>query len=118
MLTTLPQARAGRIRPLAVTTLQRSALMPQLPTLDESGVKGYELINWFGIFAPAGTPRAVIDRVNAAINAALRRPELTERLSSHGVEPHAGTPDDLASLVRNELAKYGKIIREAGIRIE
>lgn len=118
MLTTLPQARAGRIRPLAVTTLQRSALMPQLPTIDESGVKGYELVNWFGIFAPAGTPRAVIDRLNSAINAALRRPELNERLSSHGVEPFAGTPDDLASLVRNELAKYGKIIREADIRSE
>ncbi|OGA39060.1 MAG: hypothetical protein A3G24_19225 [Betaproteobacteria bacterium RIFCSPLOWO2_12_FULL_62_13] len=118
MLTTLPQARAGRVRPLAVTTLQRSALMPQLPTIDESGVKGYELVNWFGIFAPAGTPRAAVDRLNAAINAALRQPELNARLSSHGVEPFLGTPDDLASLVRSELAKYGKIIRDADIKSE
>jgi tripartite-type tricarboxylate transporter receptor subunit TctC len=118
MPTTLPHARSGRIRPLAVTTLQRSTLMPALPTLDEAGVKGYELASWFGIFAPAGTPRAVVERLNAAINTATQRPELRERLSSQGAEPLSGTPEDLAAYLRRELDKYGKIIREAGVKAE
>jgi tripartite-type tricarboxylate transporter receptor subunit TctC len=118
MPTTLPHARSGRIRPLAVTTLQRSALLPQLPTLNEAGVKGYELASWFGIFAPAGTPRAVVERLNAAINAATRRSEMKERLLSQGAEPLSGTPEDLAAYLRRELDKYGKIIREAGVRAE
>jgi tripartite-type tricarboxylate transporter receptor subunit TctC len=118
MPTTLPHARSGRIRPLAVTTLQRSTLMPALPTLDEAGVKGYELASWFGIFAPAGTPRAVVERLNAAINTATQRPELRERLSSQGAEPLSGTPEDLGVYLRRELDKYGKIIREAGVKAE
>ena len=118
MPTTLPHARSGRIRPLAVTSLRRSTLLPQLPTLDEAGVKGYELVNWFGIFAPAGTPRAVVERLNSAINTATQRPEMKERLISQGVEPLSGTPEDLAAYLRRELDKYGKIIREAGVKAE
>jgi tripartite-type tricarboxylate transporter receptor subunit TctC len=118
MPTTLPHARAGRIRPLAVTTLQRSALLPHLPTLDEAGVKGYELASWFGLFVPAGTPRAIVNRLNKAVNTATARPEMKERLSGQGAEPLGGTPEDLASYLKRELAKYGKIIREAGIKGE
>jgi tripartite-type tricarboxylate transporter receptor subunit TctC len=118
MPTTLPHARSGRIRPLAVTSLQRSTLLPQLPTLDEAGVKGYELVNWFGIFAPAGTPRAIVERLNSAINTATQRPEMKERLISQGVEPLSGTPEDLAAYLRRELDKYGKIIRESGVKAE
>jgi tripartite-type tricarboxylate transporter receptor subunit TctC len=118
MPTTLPHAQSGRIRPLAVTTLQRSALMPQIPTLDEAGVKGYELANWMGIFAPAGTPRAVVERLNTAINAATRRPEMKERLLNQGAEPLSGTPEDLAAYLRRELDQYGRIIREAGVKAE
>ncbi len=118
MPTTLPHARSGRIRPLAVTTQQRSALLPQLPTLNEAGVRGYELASWFGIFAPAGTPRAVVERLNAAINAATQRPEMKERLLGQGAEPLSGTPEDLAAYLRRELDKYGKIIREAGVKAE
>ena len=118
MPTTLPHARSGKLRPLAVTTLQRSALLPQLPTLDEAGVKGYELASWFWLFAPADTPRAVIEKLNAAVNAAARRPEMKERLLGQGAEPLSGTPEDLAAYLRRELDKYGKIIREAGVRAE
>ena len=118
MPTTLPHARSGRIRPLAVTTLQRSMLLPQLPTLDEAGVKGYELASWFGLFAPAGTPRPIVGKLNAAVNKATARPEMRERLSGQGAEPLGGTPQDLASYLRRELAKYGKVIRAAGIRGE
>jgi len=118
MPTTLPHARSGRIRPLAVTTLQRSALLPQLPTLDESGVKGYELASWFGIFAPAGTPRPIVERLNIAINTATQRAEMKERLLGQGAEPLSGTPEDLAAYLRRELDKYGRIIREAGVKAE
>jgi tripartite-type tricarboxylate transporter receptor subunit TctC len=118
MPTTLPHARSGRIRPLAVTTLQRSALLPELPTLNEAGVKGYELASWFGVFAPAGTPRAIVSRLNTAINAATGKPEMRERLSGQGAEPLAGSPEDLASYLRRELDKYGKIIRAAGVKSE
>ncbi|MBI3044908.1 MAG: cyclase family protein [Betaproteobacteria bacterium] len=118
MPTTLPHARSGKIRALAVTTLQRSALLPQVPTLDEAGVKGFELVNWMGIFGPAGTPRAIVERLNAAINTATRRAELRDRLSSQGAEPLSGTPEDLATYLRRELDKYGKIIRAAGVKAE
>ncbi|HUF80653.1 MAG TPA: tripartite tricarboxylate transporter substrate binding protein, partial [Burkholderiales bacterium] len=118
MPTTLPHARAGRLRPLAVTTAQRSAQMPQVPTLDEAGVKGYELASWFGIFAPAGTPRAIVERLNAAINTATGRAELKQRLSSQGAEPLSGTPEELAAYLKRELEKYGKIVREAGVKVE
>lgn len=118
MPTTLPHARSGRLRPLAVTTLQRSALMPHVPTLDEAGVRGYELASWFGLFAPAGTPRAIIERLNAAVNTATGRSELKQRLSSQGAEPLSGTPEDLAAYLRKELDKYGKLIREANVKVE
>jgi tripartite-type tricarboxylate transporter receptor subunit TctC len=106
------------VRPLAVTTLQRSPLLPEIPTLDEAGVKGYELASWFGVFAPANTPRAVVERLNAAINAATRQPQFRERLSSQGAEPLSGTPEELAAYLRRELDKYGRIIREAGVTAE
>jgi tripartite-type tricarboxylate transporter receptor subunit TctC len=118
MPTSLPHVRSGRIRPLAVTTRERSALLPQLPTLDEAGVKGYELASWFGIFAPAGTPRAVVERLNAAINTATQRPEMRKQLLGQGAEPLSGTPEDLAAYLRRELDKYGKIIRETGVTTE
>jgi tripartite-type tricarboxylate transporter receptor subunit TctC len=118
MPTTLPHARSGRLRALAVTTLQRSTLMPQVPTLDEAGVHGYELASWFGLFAPAGTPRAIIEQLNAAVNAATGRSELKQRLSSQGAEPLSGTPEDLAAYLRRELEKYGKVIREAQVKVE
>jgi tripartite-type tricarboxylate transporter receptor subunit TctC len=118
MPTTLPHARSGRVRTLAVTTLQRSALLPELPTLDEAGVKGYELASWFGLFAPAGTPRAIVERLNTSINTATQRPEMKERLLSQGAEPLSGTPEDLAAYLGRELDKYGKIIREAGVKAE
>jgi tripartite-type tricarboxylate transporter receptor subunit TctC len=118
MPTSLPHVRSGRIRPLAVTTLQRSALLPDLPTLDEAGVKGYELASWFGLFAPAGTPRAIIERLNTAVNAATARAEMRKQLLNQGAEPLSGTPEDLAAYLKRELEKYGKIIRGAGVKAD
>ena len=118
VLTSLPQIKAGRIRALAVTTAKRSALLPEVPTVAEAGLKGYEAGNWFGIFAPAGTPPAVVDRLNGAINAAMTSPQMKDRLQSQGVEPLSGTPQQLAELVKSELAKYAKIVKAANIKIE
>jgi tripartite-type tricarboxylate transporter receptor subunit TctC len=118
VLTSVPQIKAGRIRGLAVTTAQRSALLPDVPTVSEAGLKGYEAGNWFGVFAPAGTPAPVIEKLNGAINAAMTSPQMKERLQSQGADPLSGTPQQLADLVKSELAKYAKIVKAAGIRIE
>ena len=118
VLTSMPQIKAGRIRALAVSTAARSALLPAVPTVSESGLKGYESGNWFGIFAPAGTPRPVIDRLNAAINKAMTSGEMKDRLLSQGAEPLSGSPEDLGRHVQREIAKYAKIVKQAGIKTE
>ena len=118
VLLTVPLARAGRVRVLAVSTARRSALLPEVPTIAEAGVAGFEAGNWFGVFAPAGTPRAIVERLNGAINSAMRRPEMRERFASQGADTLSGTPEDLASLVARELAKFARIIKQAAIRIE
>lgn len=118
VLSSLPLAKSGRVRVLAVTTAKRSALLPDVPTVDEAGLKGYAAGNWFGIFAPAGTPPAVVERLNTAINAAMTSPQMKDRLLSQGADPLSGTPQQLADLVRSELDKYGKIIKAAGIKVQ
>jgi len=118
VLTSAPLRKSGRVHVLAVSTAQRSALLPDVPTVAEAGVKGYEAGNWFGIFAPAGTPRGIIDRLNTAINKAMGSADMKERLLTQGAEALSGSPDDLDQLVRRELAKYGKIVQQTGIRIE
>ena len=116
--TTLPHVNSGRLRALAVTTAKRSALFPDLPTMQEAGIAGYEYGNWFGLFLPAGTPQPIVARLNAAINQAVARPELRERLKGQGAEPLSGSIDAFVALLKAEYAKYGKIVRDAGIEPE
>lgn len=118
MITTLPQLKSGRIRALSVSTTKRSALMPQLPTTDEAGVKGYDATNWSGILVPAATPRAIVERINTAINTGMSRPDVRERLTTQGAEPLTGTPEDLGELIKRELARTAKIIKAAGLKQE
>jgi tripartite-type tricarboxylate transporter receptor subunit TctC len=118
MITTMQQIKSGRIRALAVSTVKRSVLLPHLPTADEAGVKGYEASNWSGILAPAGTPRAVIERLNAAINTGMSRADVRERLIALGAEPLTGTPEELGELVKRELARTARIVKDAGLRAE
>ena len=110
--------KAGRLRALAVTTTQPSPLAPGLPTLSSSGVPGYESTSPLAIFAPAKTPHAIVTKLNEAIVAALETPEIKERLFSQGLEARGGSPEKLAALVRSEMAKWGKLIKDAGIRGE
>jgi len=114
----LPHIKAGRLRALAVTGRNRSALLPEVPTLAESGLPGYEAGSWYGILAPAGTPGAIVARLNAEINNAIRQPEVRERLAAEGAEVLGGTPGDFASHIKAELSRMGKLMREAGIRME
>jgi tripartite-type tricarboxylate transporter receptor subunit TctC len=115
----LPQIRAGKVRPLAVTSMKRSALVPDVPTVNEAaGFRDYELIAFFAVYAPAGTPRDSILKLNAAINAAATSKELTEKFSGIGLETAPGTPEDLGRRTAQETLKWAKAIKDAGIQAE
>ncbi|MCX7893938.1 MAG: tripartite tricarboxylate transporter substrate binding protein [Burkholderiales bacterium] len=115
---TLPQVKAGKIRGLAVTSAKRSPQV-DLPTVAEAGgLPGYELIAWFGAFAPAGTPKAIVDQLNAAINKSMESKELRERMDALGVQLEPHPPEWLAAFAKSETAKWAKAIREAGIQPE
>ena len=114
----LPHIKAGRLRALAVTGRNRSALLPEVPTLAEAGLPGYEAGSWYGILAPSGTPAAVVTRLNAEINSAIRQPEVRERLAAEGAEVVGGAPEEFAFHIRGELERMKKLVRTAGLRIE
>jgi len=111
-------ARDGKLTPLAVTSLQRSPLLPDVPTLHESGLDGFEVTAWVGLVAPPGTPFAIVERLNAAAAAALREPAVVERLRSLGFTPAGGTAAQFASHIAKESAKWGQVTKIAGIRAE
>jgi tripartite-type tricarboxylate transporter receptor subunit TctC len=110
--------RAGRLRGLAVGTARRSSLFPDLPTIAESGVPGYEQTNWNGIVAPTGTPRAVIERLHREVVAVLKESTLTERMTAAGLEPIGNTPAEFDRYLASEADKWGKLVKAAHIRAE
>jgi tripartite-type tricarboxylate transporter receptor subunit TctC len=111
----LPHVQSGRLRPLGVSALKRAAAVPKIPTFDEQGLKGYEATNWFGIFAPAKTPKEIVTRLNAEIDHVIRMPEMIERFTREGLDTIGGSAESFASFVRAEIAKYAKVIQAAGI---
>jgi tripartite-type tricarboxylate transporter receptor subunit TctC len=112
------QIKAGRLIAFAVTTPQRAAGLPEVPTMSESGLPGFDVSTWFGVFAPAATPAAIITQLNQAFTAALRSPEMRERLARMGAEPAPMSPDQFAQLVKQELAKYEKVVKFSGARVD
>jgi tripartite-type tricarboxylate transporter receptor subunit TctC len=115
----LPQVKAGRLRALAVTTAQRSPSVPDLPTVAESGLPGFDLSTWFGVMVPAGTPAEIVGRLNAEIVRALLSRELRDRLAAMGAEPPPdNTPEHFAAFIRSEGAKYARVVRDSGARVE
>jgi tripartite-type tricarboxylate transporter receptor subunit TctC len=114
----VPHVRGGRLRALAVGSAKRTPALPDVPTVAESGVPGYEYTTWYGIFAPAGTPAPILARLNAEIVRILAAPELTQRFQSQGGDPASSTPQELAAYMREEAARWDRVIRTAGIRIE
>ena len=115
---TLTQVRAGRIKALAVTSMQRSPLLPDVPTIAEAGAPGADISAWWGVLAPAGLPSALLARLNAEIAGILREPETAKRLAAEGAEPWALSSAEFARLMENEVEKWTRIAREAGIRAE
>jgi tripartite-type tricarboxylate transporter receptor subunit TctC len=118
MITAQPHVREGKVRALAISSAQRSALFPELPTITESGVPGYESATWFGVYAPAGTPEPIVRRLHDEIVRILALPAMQERLNGLGVEVVASTPEQLAAETRADLAKWGPIIQKAGVRLD
>ena len=114
----VPYLKTGRMRALAVSGAKRSAAAPDIPTVAESGVPGYAFDVWYGMLFPAGVPRAIVAKVNAAINNSLRSPALAQRFAAIGLEPSGSTPDAFAAMIRSEMAKWRTVVREAGIRVE
>lgn len=114
----LAQVKAGRLRAIAVSSAGRAASEPNIPTIAESGVPGYDVAGWFGLLAPARTPRAVVARLNAEFVKALKTAEVRERLTHEGLQPLGSTPEAFAAMLRNDIAKWGKVVRESGIKAE
>ena len=110
--------KSGRVRALAVTTAQRSALLPDVPTMIESGFKDFDFAEWYGLFMPAGVPAEILRRVNEEVVAVLRQQDTRERFAVQGLEALAGTPEQFGELVRRDLARFGDVVRRAGIKVE
>jgi tripartite-type tricarboxylate transporter receptor subunit TctC len=112
------QIKAGKLRAFAVTTLVRAPSLPDVPTMAESGVPGFDVSTWFGVFAPAGTSAPIVARLNESFTAALRTPEMRERLGRMGAEPAPMSSEQFAQLIKAELAKYGKVVKFSGARVD
>lgn len=110
-----PHIASGKLRPLAVTTAKRSSALPNVPTAQEAGLPGYEVSPWFAVFAPAGTPKPVIDRLQSELTKAMQLPDVKERFASVGAEPIGSTPEELRKYLASETARWTKLIRERGI---
>lgn len=113
----LPQIRAGKLRPLAVTGMTRDALLPDLPTMDEAGLKGYEMTGWHGLLAPAGTPVAVVEKLNADIRRILQTPEMKKLWVNYGMATPSTTPAQFGGVIKSDYDKYAKLIKSAGIEL-
>jgi tripartite-type tricarboxylate transporter receptor subunit TctC len=118
MISTLPHVRAGKLKIIALTTAKRSQAIPEVPTIAESGVPGYDATLWYGILAPARTPEPIVKRMNAELGATLKDAGIVEKLSTQAVEPHHTSPEQFTALIRNELAKWSKLIRASGVKAD
>ena len=118
MLASVPQIRVGRIRAVAITGPKRSIAVPEVPTFAEVGMPNFDASSWNGILVPAGTPRAIIDRLHGELSKILRNPSVLDRLVNDGPVPVGNTPEEFAAVIKSEQAKWGKVIREANIRID
>ena len=109
--------RAGRLRPIAVTSQARSPVLPDVPTVNESGLPGYNVTSWYGLFAPPGTPAAIVDKLNAEMAAVLKAPDVTERLAAMGAQAAPTTPDEFGRIVRSEIARWAPVVKASGATI-
>jgi len=110
--------KAGKLTPVAVTSSQRSAMLPNTPTLNEAGAKVLGTTNWLGLFAPAGTPPAIVDRLNAAVNRVLLLPEVRQKISDGGATAVGGSVENFRAFVQSDYAKWGQIVKDSGVKLE
>ncbi|MEO8753886.1 MAG: tripartite tricarboxylate transporter substrate binding protein [Casimicrobiaceae bacterium] len=114
----MAQVKAGKLKALAVTTAQRSKLVPDLPTMAEAGLPGFDISTWYGFFAPAGTPPAIVAKWNADVTKILNSPEVRDKLMADGAEPAPNTPEQFAQMIANELTKYARIVKMSGAKVD
>ena len=118
MPSSLPHVKAGKLRALAVSTLKRSPALPELATVAESGLPGFEVSVWFGVLAPAATPRDVVTRLNSILVKALANPDMRERLAGQGAEPIGNTPEEFTAQIQRDIVKWAKVVKSAGIKLD
>jgi tripartite-type tricarboxylate transporter receptor subunit TctC len=118
ILTGMPQIRAGRLRPLGITSSARSPIVPDIPTVAEAGLPGYESVQWYGMLAPARTPKEIVTRLHAEATRVLQQPDIKARFAGDGADPVGNTPEEFARYIQSELTKWAKVAREAGIQPE
>jgi len=116
--TAVPQVKAGKIRALGVTTAKRSALLPDLPTIAEGGLPGYEANNWYGLLAPAKTPAAIVERLNREVVKVLNMPNVKEQLFRSGLDASPSTPKEFGAYIKSEMAKWSKVVKASGAKAE
>jgi tripartite-type tricarboxylate transporter receptor subunit TctC len=116
--TALPHIAAGRVRALAVTSRARSPLLPNVPTVAESGMPGFEAVTWFGFAVPTGTPRPIIDRLNVEIGKALAMPDIKQKLAVQGIDVAGDTPEQFGAYMHDEFAKWGQLVKDSGAKVE
>jgi tripartite-type tricarboxylate transporter receptor subunit TctC len=114
----ISQIKAGKLRAIAVTTLKRSPALPDVPTIAESGLPGYDASSWFGMHAPAGTPKDIIMKIHGVVTKSLHTPEMTERLATQGAQAVGNTPEEFTEFLRAEIAKWAKVVKASGARVE
>jgi tripartite-type tricarboxylate transporter receptor subunit TctC len=114
----VPQVKGGKVRAIAVTSAQRSPALPDVPTVNEQGFSGFDDLTWFGFFVPAGTPPAVVARLNAEINRALEAPDTRERLAQQGFDWKRNTPAEFSAFLRSEVAKWARAVKESGAKAD
>src|SRR5918999_5443822 len=113
-----PHIKAGKLRALAIVAPQRSQALPEVPTVAEAGLRDFEVTTWYGVLAPAGTPRPIVTRLNSELVKVMHSPELKERLAATGTEPLTSTPDEFAAYIKREIAKWGEVVRKAGVKAD
>ena len=114
----MPHIKSGRLRPIAVTGKTRVPALPQVPVFAEAGLPAFDISGWTGMFAPAGTPKDIVEKISGEMARILASPDVVERLTSQGLEPLISTPEQFAALLKSDMAKFAKLIKDANIRFE